>query len=70
MFNAQTVANKSNIPLYRMATENSFLEKAGIQLSCLLSNEDLPCLPTVTNGIVLELFVLHKRYNLPSKHLY
>ena len=46
-----------------MATENSFLEKAGrIQLSGLLSNEDLPCLSTVTNGIVLELalFVLYK----------
>ena len=70
MFNAQAVANKSNISLYRMPTENSSLEKAGIQLSCLLSIEDLPCLSTVTNGIVLELFVLHKRYNLPSKHLH
>jgi len=53
-----------------MVTKYSFLEEAGIQISCLLSNEDLPRLSTVTNGIVLELFVLHKKYNLPAKHIH
>ena len=50
-----------------MATKYSFLEEEGIQISCLLSNEDLPRLSTVTSGIVLELFVLHKK---PSKHIH
>ena len=46
------------------------LEQAGIQVSNLVSNEILPRLHTpVTNGIALELFIIQRKHNLPSRYL-